>query len=68
MTKKCRDKGVGTKLIRLAENYAKDLDVSAIVFHVEKTNEGAHRLYRKLGYLDNEDQGSRMRMVKELNK
>ncbi len=68
VTKKCRDKGVGTKLISLAENYVKDLGVSAIVFHVEKTNEGAHRLYRKLGYLDHEDQGSRMLMVKELKK
>ncbi len=52
----------------LAEDYSKDIVVSAIVFHVEKTNENAHKLYRKLGYMDNEDQGNRMRMVKELKK
>ena len=66
VTEKYRDKGIGTKLISLAEDYSKDIGVSAIVFHVEKTNENAHKLYRKLGYMDNEDQGNRMRMVKEL--
>ena len=68
VTEKYRDKGIGTKLISLAEDYSKDIGVSAIVFHVEKTNENAHKLYRKLGYMDNEDQGNRMRMVKELKK
>ena len=66
VTEKYRDKGIGTKLISLAEDYSKDIGVSAIVFHVEKTNENAHKLDRKLGYMDNEDQGNRMRMVKEL--
>ena len=68
VTEKYRDKGIGTKLISLAEDYSKDIGVSAIVFHVEKTNVNAHKLYRKLGYMDNEDQGNRMRMVKELKK
>ena len=66
VTEKYRDNGIGTKLIRLAEDYSKNIGVSAIVFHVEKINENAHKLYRKLGYADNEDQGNRMRMVKEL--
>ncbi|MBR6403386.1 MAG: GNAT family N-acetyltransferase [Eubacterium sp.] len=66
VTKKYRDKGIGTELISMAEDYSKDIGISAIVFHVEKTNERAHELYRKLGYLDNEDQGNRMRMVKVL--
>ena len=66
VTEKYRDKGIGTKLISLAEDYSKDIGVSAIVLHVEKTNVNAHNLYRKLGYMDNEDQGNRMRMVKEL--
>ena len=66
VTEKCRDKGIGTKLMRMAEDYTKMLGVKAIVFHVEKTNERAHQLYRKLGYADNEDQGTRIRMVKEL--
>ena len=68
VTEACRDQGIGTKLISLAENYSGSAGISAIVLHVEKTNESAHRLYRKLGYLDNEDQGNRIRMVKELRK
>ena len=68
VTKKCRNEGIGTKLISMAEDYCKSIGIPVIVFHVEKTNERAHQLYQKLGYLDNEDQGSRMRMVKELKK
>ena len=68
VTAKCRDKGIGTKLIRLAEDYSESMGIPAIVLHVEKTNERAHQLYRKLGYRDNEDQGKRMRMVKDLKK
>ena len=68
VTEKCRDKGIGTKLISMAESYSKEIGVSAIVFHVEKTNERAHQLYRKLSFLDHEDQGSRILMVKELKK
>ena len=68
VTAKCRDKGIGTKLISLAETYSGDTGVPAIVLHVEKTNERAHRLYKKLGYSDNEDQGNRIRMIKELAK
>ena len=66
VTEKYRGKGVGTKLISLAEDYSKGLGISAIVFHVEKTNERAHRLYRNLGYYEHEDQGARILMVKEL--
>ena len=68
VTEKCRSEGIDTKLISMAEDYCKSIGIHVIVFHVEKTNERAHQLYRKLGYLDNEDQGSRMRMVKELKK
>ena len=63
-----RNKGIGTKLIGMAEDYAESTGIPAIVLHVEKTNEGAHQLYRKLGYLDHEDQGNRILMVKELRK
>ena len=68
VTEKCRNEGIGTKLISMAEDYCKSIGIPVIVFHVEKTNERAHKLYQNLGYLDNEDQGSRMRMVKELKK
>ena len=68
VTAACRNKGIGSKLISLAENYSESIGISAIVLHVEKTNESAHQLYRKLGYLDHEDQGNRILMVKELRK
>ena len=65
VTVACRGRGIGTKLIRLAEDYAKSEGIPAIVLHVEKTNEGARQLYGKLGYRDHEDQGNRILMVKE---
>ena len=68
VTAACRGNGVGTKLIRLAEEYAESEGIPAIVLHVEKTNEGAHQLYGKLGYRDHEDQGNRILMVRELGK
>ena len=68
VTAACRGQGIGTKLISLAEDYAQSIGISAIVLHVEKTNERAHQLYRKLGYWDHEDQGKRIRMVKELKR
>ena len=68
VTAEYRDKGIGTKLISLAEDYAESAGVSAIVLHVEKTNEKARRLYGKLGYSDHKDQGNRIMMVKELRK
>ena len=66
VTAACRNRGIGTKLIRLAEGYAESAGIPAIVLHVEKTNEGAHQLYGKLGYRDHEDQGNRILMVKDL--
>ena len=65
VTERYRDKGIGTKLIRMAENYADEIGIPAIVFHVEKSNVRAHQLYKKLGYQDHEDQGKRIMMVKD---
>ena len=67
VTEKCRGQGVGTKLIGLAEAYCMDTSIPAVVLHVEKTNEKAHRLYKRLGYRDHEDQGNRILMVKDLS-
>ena len=64
VTKRCRNCGIGTELIRRAEAYSESIGISRIVFHVEKTNQEAHRLYLKLGYSDDEEQGSRIRMIK----
>ena len=67
VTEACRNRGVGTRLIRIAETYAREIGIPAIVFHVDRSNESAHRLYRRLGYSDHEDQGDRVLMIKEID-
>lgn len=66
VTKQYRNNGIGTKLISIAENYAKEIGVSTICFHVEKSNEAAFRLYNRIGYSVHEDQGSRYLMIKKV--
>ena len=61
-----RNKGIGTKLIQTAEKYAEKIGVTKIVFHVEKTNREAYRLYSRLGYSVDADEGSRIRMNKAI--
>ena len=63
---KYRGKGLGTALVRTAEKYAEDKNAPAAVLHVEKSNEGAYRLYKRLGYEVCADEGSRLRMKKDL--
>jgi len=60
-----QSKGIGTRLIGIAEKYARDIDFPMVVLHVEKSNEGAYRLYRRLGYEVEKEEGSRYLMVKK---
>lgn len=62
----CRSCGIGTALIETAQQYAKDRGIPQIIFHVEKTNAGAYKLYRRLGFVDEKDEGTRIRMGKML--
>ena len=62
----CRNKGIGTALIHAAEKYAEEIGITKIVFHVEKANENAYRLYSRLGYSEDADEGSRIRMNKSV--
>ena len=62
----CRNQGIGTKLIHAAEKYAREIGITKIVFHVEKENENAHRLYSRLGYNEDTYEGSRIRMSKSV--
>ena len=62
----CRNRGIGTRLIHAAEEYAKEIGITKIVFHVEKTNENAHQLYLRLGYSEYADEGSRILMNKSV--
>lgn len=64
VTSAYRNKGIGTELIQNAEAYAGELNIHTIRFHVEKTNTEAIKLYKRLGYCVEEDQGNRYLMVK----
>ena len=66
VTEKCRNKGIGAKLIHTAEKYAEEIGITKIVFHVEKANGEAYRLYSRLGYSEDADEGSRIRMSKSV--
>ena len=62
VTDKKRGNGIGTSLIHKAEDYAKELGLADILFHVEKTNTSALRLYERLGYKIFRDDGNRYLM------
>jgi len=59
-----RGNGIGTELIKTAERFAEGIGVSTITFHVEKSNESAFRLYKRLGYSIMRDEGTRVKMIK----
>lgn len=54
-----RGQGIGTALIRQAEEYAKSISIPNIVLHVEKNNLQAMRLYERLGFKRERDDGER---------
>ena len=66
VAEECRNRGIGTKLIHAAEKYAEEIGITKIVFHVEKANEDAYRLYSRLGYNEGADEGSRILMNKSV--
>ena len=59
-----RGKGIGTALIKKAEHFAKENRIYTVVLHVESANNGAFKLYNKLGYCVSEEQDDRYRMIK----
>ena len=62
-----RGSGIGTKLMQAAEAYAREIDIPAVVLHVEKNNESAFRFYERLGYTIFRDDGDRYLLSKELD-
>ncbi len=66
VTEAFRGRGIGTMLIASAEACAKENGVTRSVLHVEKTNEAARRFYLRHGYIENADEGQRVRMMKEI--
>lgn len=67
VSKKYRSNGIGTKLIKTAERFAEETDISTIVFHVEKSNRSAFKLYERLGYSIMNEEGTRLRMIKRFS-
>lgn len=56
---------MGTKLIKTAEKFAEEMDIHQIIFHVEKSNTSAFRLYERLGYSIMRDENTRFCMIKK---
>jgi len=63
-----RNKGIGTKLLKMVENYAKEVGVLDICLHVEKTNALAKNLYDRIGYKTFKIDGTKILMNKILSK
>ncbi len=61
-----RNKGIGTKLLMTAEEYARTINISPVFLHVEKSNGAALRLYERSGYSIDRDDGNRYMLRKAL--
>ena len=58
-----RDQGIGTALIRAAQDTAHRASARSLVLHVEQRNSAARRLYERLGFgLSGESDGQRFEM------
>lgn len=66
VTEAYRNQDVGSALIRTAESFAGEINISRICLHVEKTNLDALRFYENKGYLVYRDDGHRFLMKKDL--
>ena len=63
-----RSKGIGTKLLNMVEDYAKEIKVLDICLHVENSNTLAKKLYDRNGYNIFKVDGTRILMNKILLK
>ena len=61
-----RNKGIGSALIRAAEEYAGQINSQAILLHVEKANTSAMRFYERSGYSVFRDDGDRFLLKKDI--
>ena len=66
VTETYRNMGIGTKLIRSAEAYARKNRIETVLLHVEKTNIPAMNLYDRLGYSIYRDDRNRFLMKKDI--
>ena len=61
-----RNKGIGSSLIRTAEEYAEQIESRAVLLHVEKSNTSAMRFYERSGYSVFRDDGNRLLLKKDI--
>lgn len=66
VTETHRNRGIGTALLRRAEAYARERGLRLVRLHAEKSNLSAQRLYRRLGFAIEEEQGERLLLRLEL--
>ena len=66
VTEACRNKGIGSALIRTAETYAGKIGSRAVLLHVEKANTSAMRFYERSGYSVFRDDGDRFLLKKDI--
>ena len=66
VTEASRSRGLGSHLIQVAEDYARELIIPVLVLHVERENTGARRLYERLGFVPHGEDGTRLRMIRKL--
>ena len=67
VSEKYRSNEIGTKLIKTAERLVEETGISIIVFHVEKSNRSAFKLYERLGYSIMSDEDTRFGMIKRFS-
>lgn len=61
-----RNSGIGSALIRKAELFAMNINASHIALHVESSNKQAIKLYERLGYSIQHNDGTRLFMRHDL--
>ncbi|MBR6791165.1 MAG: GNAT family N-acetyltransferase [Oscillospiraceae bacterium] len=61
-----RGRGIGTALLKKAEELARERQIPFIVLHVERTNIRAKKLYESLGYREFGGKDSRIRMIRNI--
>ena len=65
VTAACRNRGIGSDLLRAAEAYAGETGSQAVLLHAEKINIPAMRFYERSGYSVFRDDGNRFLLKKD---
>lgn len=67
VSKSSRGKGIGTKLIRIAEDVSRDKKMTKIRLEVNVNNSAAKSLYEKLGYVEVQRKDKSIYLEKKLH-